>query len=111
MSMLYGVLAAYTYSRTGLDTLADWLGPNNANPGLKYMDTTANGYGLASFSADELQVQLITMEDCRPDFVQAPAIRHVAKFRMAHWQPGQQPVLEGPEFEGGAPFPFDAPTV
>jgi len=111
MSMLYGVLAAYTYSKTGLDTLADWLGPNNANPGLKYMDTTANGYGLAMFSADELQVQLITMEDCRPDFVQAPAIRHVAKFRMAHWQPGQQPVLEGPEFEGGAPFPFDAPTV
>jgi hypothetical protein len=83
----------------------------SAYAGLKYMDTTANGYGLASFSADELQVQLITMEDCRPDFVQAPAIRHVAKFRMAHWQRGEQPVLEGPEFEGGAPFPFDASTV
>ena len=111
LSMLRGVFAAYIYAKTGLGTLANWLGPNNANPGLKYVDTFANGYGLASFSAEELQVQMITMEDCRSPFKQAPAIRHIAKFRMAHWQPGQQPVLEGPEFDGGAPFPFDAPRV
>ena len=111
MSMLQGVFAAYTYSRTGLTTLAGWLGPNRANPGLKYVDTTANGYGLATFSAEQLQVRLVTMEDCRMPFEQAPAIRHVASFTLAHWRPGAQPRLQGPEFEGAAPFPFESPRV
>ena len=111
MSMLYGVFAAYTYAKTGLDTLASWLAPNYANPGLQYVDTMANGYGLASFSADELQVQMITMEDCRTEFEQAPAIKHVANFRLPLWVAGEQPTLEGPEFDGGAPFPFAPPTV
>ena len=109
--MLYGVFAAYTYAKTGLDTLAGWFAPNYANPGLKYVDTTANGYGLASFSADQLQVKMITMQDSRSDFERTPAIRHVAEFRVAHWQSGEQPSMEGPEFDGGAPFPFKAPTV
>ncbi len=33
MTMLDGVFASLTYSKTGLDTLARWLGPNLANPG------------------------------------------------------------------------------
>jgi alkaline phosphatase D len=111
MSMLYGVFAAYAYSKTGLGTLASWIAPNHANPGLKYVDTTANGYGLARFSEGELQVRMITMQDCRQPFEQAPKIRHVAQFRMDHWQAGETPVLQGPEFEGGAPFPFVSPTV
>ena len=24
---------------------------------------------------------------------------------------GQEPILQGPEFDGGAPFPFEPPTV
>ncbi len=111
MSMLYGVFAAYAYGKTGLDTVASWLGPNTANPGLRFVDTTANGYGLASFDAGELRVQLITMGDCRADFVQPPAIRNVARFRLPHWRAGEPPQLEGPEFEGSAPFPFDVPAV
>jgi alkaline phosphatase D len=111
MSILRGALAAFTYARTGFDSVANWLGPNRANPGLKYMDTTANGYGLASFTADELQVQMVTMEDSRSLFDEAPPVRHLAEFRLPHWQAGEQPELEGPRFEGGAPFPFDAPTV
>jgi alkaline phosphatase D len=111
IAMLYGVLAAYTYSKTGLHTLTNWLGPNHANPGLRYVDTTANGYGLASFDADDLRVQLITMQDCRPHFVQPPEIRHVARFRLPRWRAGERPQLEGPEFEGSTPFPFKTPTV
>ncbi len=111
MSMLYGVLAAYAYNKTGLDALASLLGPNTANPGLRFVDTTANGYGLASFDAGELRVQLITMQDCRPDFVQPPSIRYVARFRLPHWRAGEPPQLEGPEFEGSAPFPFATPEV
>lgn len=111
ISMLWGVFAAFTYARTGLATLASWLGPNRANPGLKYVDTTANGYGLAHFREGELEVQLISMEDIRQDFEDVPGIRHRASFRVPHWGPGQSPDLQGPEFDGAAPFPFGATTV
>ena len=111
ISMVDGVLAAYTYSQTGITALTDWLGPNAANPGLRYVDTTANGYGLATVQPDEMRVQLITVQDCRENFVQAPKIQHVARFSLPLWRAGDPPQLLGPEFEGGAPFPFEQTTV
>jgi alkaline phosphatase D len=111
MSMLQGVFAAYTYAKTGLQTLAGWLGPNEANPGLKYVDTTANGYGLARFTDSELRVEMVTMEDLREPFETAPAIRRKASFTLPLWQAGKAPELQGPEFDGGAPFPFEPPSV
>lgn len=111
MTMLDGVFAAFTYAKTGLATLARWLGPNYANPGLAYVDTTANGYGLARFSAEIAEVELVTMDDCRTPFMEAPAIRHIAHFRLPTWQAPDAPELEGPGFDLGAPFPFDTPRV
>ena len=109
--MLDGVLAAYAYNKTGLPALQKWLAPNAANPGLRYVDTIANGYGLATIEESEIQVRLITIEDCQTDFVQVPAIRHVAKFHLPRWKAGELPQLAGPDFEGQAPFPFDATKV
>ena len=111
LSMLEGVLAAYAYSTTGSRTIASWLGPNEANAGLQYLDTTANGYGLAVFSEDAVQVELVTMGDCTQPFDEPPARQLSAHFRVETWDPGQSAVLEGPTFEGGAPFPFTAPKV
>ena len=111
MTMLDGVFASLSYSKTGLTTLARWLGPNRANPGLSYVDTTANGYGLARFTATGAEVELVTMSDCRAPFSAPPAIAHVARFELAPWQAGQRPAIEGPSFRLGAPFPFAAPTV
>lgn len=107
MSLLDGVLAAYLYAKTGIRTMARWFGPNEANPGLRYVDTTANGYGLARFDAEELTVRHITMEDCRPAFEVPPGIRHIATLRVARWEADGSPTIEGPTFAGGAPFPFD----
>lgn len=111
MSLVDGALAAYTYAQTGLESLANWLGPNLANPGLRYVDCTANGYGLASFDADKMDVRMLTLEDCGPDFTKPPAIAHVAKFDLPRWEPGKQPELTGPDFEGGRPFPFNTNSV
>jgi len=111
MTMLDGVAAALAFANSGLQSMARQLGPNQANPGLQYIDSNANGYGLARFSADELQVQLVTMSDIRSPFEEAPAIAHIASFKIAHWQAHQQPDLQGPSFNGGAPFPFQPPTV
>ena len=111
LSMLRGVFAAYTYSKTGLKTLADWLGPNGANPDLKYVDTTANGYGLAQFDSNEMTVQLVTVAQTRQPFDEPPVVSHRAHFTLPLWQAGEQPELTGPVFDGGAPFPFEPPTV
>ena len=107
MSMVDGVFAAYTYAKTGMASLARWLGPNSANTGLSFVDTAANGYGLACFDSNELRVDMVGMSDCRPDFKAAPPIKYVARFRLEHWAPGEPPQLEGPEFDGQAPFPFE----
>lgn len=111
MTLLEGVLSSYTYYQTGATTLANWLGPNAANPGLAYVDSTANGYGLARFSDKELRVSLVTVNNCRPDFTQTPAIAHTAHFSLPRWAPGGAPQISGPVFDGGAPFPFEAPQV
>ena len=107
MAMVDGVFAAYAYAKTGMESLARWLGPNSANTGLRFVDTTTNGYGLACFDSHELRVEMVGMSDCRPDFKAAPAIKYVARFRLEHWAPGEPPQLEGPEFDGQAPFPFE----
>ncbi|MEH6580497.1 MAG: alkaline phosphatase D family protein [Halioglobus sp.] len=111
MTMLQGVLASYTYAKTSMETVANWLGPNNANPGLRYMDCTANGYGLAQFHAGDMQVQLIGLSRPREPFKTPPEIGYRARFRLNAWSAGDHPVLEGPTFDGDAPFPFKEEAV
>ena len=111
MTMVDGVFAALTYAKTGLASLARWLGPNHANPGLAYVDTTANGYGLATLTPAEMRVQLVTITGSRQPFSEAPAVAHIASFRLPAWHSGEPPVLQGPAFELGAPFPFQLTTV
>jgi alkaline phosphatase D len=111
MTMVHGVLAAATYAAIGLERIARWLGPNEANKGLKFVDVTANGYGLARFTQDQLQVELITMEDLTNPFEAAPNIKHRSHFELDKWTSKEGPVLNGPVFSGGAPFPFEPPTV
>ncbi|NQX88175.1 MAG: alkaline phosphatase D family protein [Halioglobus sp.] len=111
MSMLDGVWPATIYSRTGAYQLAKWMGPNTANPGLAYLDTTVNGYGLASVDADAFRVTFIGMEDCRPDFTIPPAIGYTASFHLPLWAADTQPELSGPVFSGVAPFPFIGNTA
>ena len=107
-TLLRGALAAYAFAQTGVRALLDWMGPNPANPGLRYVDAEANGYGLASFDAQQLEVQLVTMSDCKVPFSAPPPVRHRAVFVLPHWQAGESPDLGGPRFEGGAPFPFES---
>lgn len=107
MTLTQGTLASLAYSRTGLKTVADWLSPNEANPGTVYVDSNSNGYGLARFDGDACQVQLVTVQppvDESDD--KGHPIRHVANFRLPRWSQEQEPQLEGPTFDGPPPFPF-----
>lgn len=107
MTLNYGVLASMAFSRTGWHGLSDWLGPNTANPGLAYVDSNSNGYGLARFSQELCEVQLLTITDAgqAPD-LGPPGVLRSASFRLARWAGGEDPALEGPEFTGDPPFPY-----
>jgi hypothetical protein len=111
LTLMQGALASFAYDRTGIGALADWLGPNESNPGLAYVDTTANGFGRATFSRDDLQVTLVAMEDLTRPFKQAPSVRFTAQFRVARWQNDSAPEIVGPSFDGDAPFPFSRGDV
>ena len=111
LTLLQGALASFAYDRTGIGTLAKWLGPNESNPGLRYVDTTANGFGRATFASDRLRVELVTMDDLGQPFEQPPTVKAVARFEVPHWQAGEAPALEGPSFSGEAPFPFSLDAV
>jgi len=107
MSVQQGVLAALAYDKTESTALARWLAPNKSNPGLTYIDTNTNGYGLASFSAQGCAVDLVTVapaDQASPEG--ASEIRYTARFELAHWLPGQAPILRGPVFDGEPPFPW-----
>ncbi|WP_279245972.1 alkaline phosphatase D family protein [Candidatus Litorirhabdus singularis] len=108
MTMTQGSLAAIAYANSGWETLSDWLGPNHANPGLSYIDSDSNGYGLASFSLQQCSVQLVTIvPPTQPTGPDGSAIQHVANFSLPHWSKNQRPQLQGPEFSGKPPFPWD----
>jgi alkaline phosphatase D len=105
-TLLQGSLASFAYARTGMAKLSQWLGPNRANPGLAFVDTTARGYGLAHFTASELTVDMVTVEPPLQPFTEPPKVLYRARFQLPHWQPGAAPELAGPVFEGLPPFPF-----
>jgi len=111
MSLLDGVLPASLYNRTGMYAVAKWLGPNRANPGLRFLDTTCNGYGLARFDSGSMQVRFVGLEDCTKAFTAPPAIRYTADFHLPLWAGREPPELAGPDFTGVAPFPFSATDV
>ncbi|MEP4485669.1 MAG: alkaline phosphatase D family protein [Halioglobus sp.] len=111
MTLQQGVMASTAMDRTGVKTLADWIGPNAANPGLSFVDTTANGYGLARFTDTTLEVSLVAMSDLTKPFTTAPAIKYTARFSLPLWLANEPPILEGPTFDGPAPFPYTASQV
>jgi alkaline phosphatase D len=107
MTLTQGVLAALAYDKSGMTSLAEWLGPNSANRGLVYADTDSNGYGLAKFGADRCSVELVTIN---PPLEAAgesgdPVLRR-ARFELPLWKAGEDIALEGPSFEGKPPFPW-----
>ena len=106
MTMTEGALASFFYDLTGLEILARWLGPNKANKGLKYVDSNANGYGIATFSSQNLEVALVTMPPPSTPFTEVPNKKHVACFSVPLWENNEDPDLRSPDFDGEPPFPF-----
>ena len=108
LAMLGGVNAAIARSWTGSSWISDLFWSDQANPGLKFVDTNANGYGMLNVNAGRVEANLVTVENPEKDFgPQGAPILRKAKFTLRAWTPGQTPELVGPVFQGKAAFPFD----
>ena len=107
MCFTQGVLATLAFEKTGLRTVADWLSPNAASPGLAYLDTNSNGYGLASFDDRVCRVKLVTvhapLEESGKD---GSEILRETSFELPAWKAGESLTLKGPVFTGTPPFPW-----
>jgi alkaline phosphatase D len=108
LTLLGGVNAGLVRSWTGSSWLSDAFWNSKANPGLTYIDTNANGYGLLSVNAGRVEANLVTTANPEVDTGPngAPIVRK-AKFTLRAWSPGQSPELIGPTFTGKAAFPFE----
>ena len=107
LALLGGVNTALARSWTGSSWISDIWWNERTNPGLTYVDTNANGYGLMNVNAGRIEANLVTVKDPSTDYGPkgAPALRR-AKFTLRAWTPGQTPELIGPTFQGKPPFPF-----
>jgi alkaline phosphatase D len=107
LAALGGVQAALVRSWTGSSWLSDAFWNGRANPGLAYIDTNSNGYGLLSVNAGRVEAHLVTTANPEKDHGPkgSPVLRR-AKFTLRAWTPGQTPELVGPTFTGKPPFPF-----
>ncbi len=111
MTLQDGCLAATVYARTGMRDIARWLGPNEANTGLRYIDSQARGYAIVAIESDAISAELTTLQDVANASDELPPVQHRARFSLKAWSAGQTPQLSGPQFDGSAPFPYREDSV
>ena len=108
LALLGGVNASLVRSWTGSSWLSDAWWNDKASPGLTYVDTNSNGYGILSVNAGRVEANLVTIANPEVDHGPkgSPIVRK-AKFTLRGWAPGQTPELIGPTFTGKPAFPFE----
>jgi len=107
LAMLGGTMSALVRSWTW-GFIADAFWNASINPGLKYVDSNANGYGLLRADAGRVQASLVTIANPAKDYGPkgAPIVR-TASFTVRPWKPGETPQVFGPVFTGKPAFPFE----
>jgi alkaline phosphatase D len=107
LALVGGVNTALVRAWTGSSWLSDLFWNERTNPGVRYADTNANGYGLLNVNAGRVEANLVTVANPEKDHGAsgAPVLRK-ARFTLRAWTPGQKPELTGPVFSGTPAFPF-----
>jgi len=107
LMMMEGANAALLRAWTPFETLSEWAANRRINPFLSYVDSRANGYGIADVTADSIEAQLVTVGPATIDYGPegAPVLRRVW-MRLPSWKAGDPPKLAGPIIEGTPPHPF-----
>jgi alkaline phosphatase D len=77
------------------------------NPHLRYVDTHSHGYGLVHVTADNFNVQLVTISRSYEDLgTKSPDLRRVATFEVPRVEKVADLTLSEPDIEGTKPFPL-----
>ncbi|MAU60369.1 MAG: hypothetical protein CMI62_06520 [Parvibaculum sp.] len=99
-----GILVNYTSS----DYLFDLVRNERASPGLDYIDSDAHGYTLVSLDEEKAEAVLVNVGDVQIDAGPGGSkVTCKAHFTVKPWTGGEEPVLEGPLFEGVPPYPWN----
>lgn len=96
-----GAAAARTMATTNNVTMALAQTDPANNPHLKYVDTNAQGFGVAVVTATQVEATLTTIN--RPIRNEAPSVKRTARFVVPVNNPGG---LTGPTLTGTPPFPL-----
>jgi alkaline phosphatase D len=102
----YGAAAANAAAMTHDLDLVEGARVPEINAHLRYVDTAANGYGVATIDGAGARVTLVTIEQPLEDRGdEGASIRGTAEFMVAAWDDAG-PVLDEPVLEGAKPFPL-----
>ncbi|MAM93655.1 alkaline phosphatase D family protein [Parvibaculum sp.] len=98
-----GILANYSRS----DYLFDLVRNERASPGLDYIDADAHGYTLVTLDETQAEVVQVNVGDVLSDAgPEGSPVKCKTRFTVKRWAGGEEPALEGPAFEGDAPYPW-----
>ncbi|MBL8623571.1 MAG: alkaline phosphatase D family protein [Myxococcales bacterium] len=100
MLLVHGTNAAGTFAQTRDRAMALAASDRTINPHLKYADCNAQGFGVAKFTATQVDVVLTTME--RP-IDNSAGVKRTASFTVPKDNPAG---MTGPELTGTRPFPL-----
>jgi alkaline phosphatase D len=100
-----GILVNYTSSEYLLDMVRN----ERASPGLDYIDSEAHGYTLVTLSEEAMKAEQVNVGDVSRDAgPEGSEVLRRARFTLKSWEGGAEPTLEGPEFDGPPPYPWNA---
>jgi alkaline phosphatase D len=104
----YGSASAKALAETYDMDMVAAMRNETVNPHLRYVDSTANGYGLATFDGDGAKLTLVTIEPPIVDRGEDGAmLRGTAEFTLAVQGSADKLMLAAPELTGDKPFPDD----
>ncbi len=100
-----GILVNYTNSEYLLDMVRN----ERASPGLDYIDSEAHGYTLVTLNEEAMKAEQVNVGDVSSDAgPEGSEVLRRARFTLKSWEGGSEPALEGPEFDGPPPYPWNA---
>ncbi|WP_422561416.1 alkaline phosphatase D family protein [Parvibaculum sedimenti] len=103
-----GILTNYTNSMK----IGAMFRNERASPGLSFLDSNAHGFGIATLTEEGATVELVNVCDVSKDAgPEGAAVLRRSRFAVKPWKGGDDPVIEGPTFEGEPPFPYSHVTV
>jgi len=108
-TLVNGVRAGVLVNYSSSDYLLNLVRNDRASPGLDYIDSDAHGYTLVTLDEGHAEVVQVNVGDVTADAgPEGSSVIRKTRFRVKGWAGGEEPVLEGPDFEGKPPYPWKA---